>query len=111
MRLQPIVYTGSMERAVDWYRKVLDAQPSYSSDVWSTFQVGDSDLALHRVEELPPASRVAISLIATEDLEEVARRLESSGIEIERGIQEETFGRSIVLRDPDGSMIQVNEHS
>jgi hypothetical protein len=43
--------------------------------------------------------------VVDEPLEEVATRLP-----LHRGIADEAFGRSVVVRDPDGTLIQVNEH-
>jgi hypothetical protein len=40
----------------------------------------------------------------------VVGRLAGAGVAIERGITDETFGRSILLRDPDGTPLQINEH-
>lgn len=111
MRLQPIVYTTDLEAAVDWYGRVLGTAPNYRSAVWTTFGVGSGSLAIHRVDAAPEGSKVALSLIATEPLEEVLARVEPFDVVVERGIQDETFGRSIVLRDPDGLAIQVNEHA
>lgn len=112
MRLQPIVYTKDMKRAVDWYGHVLGLQPSYQSDVWSTFDVGDAHLAIHRVDgDLANESRIGISLVATEPLENLMERWSSTeAVEVVRGIQDETFGRSLLVADPDGTFIQVNEH-
>lgn len=110
MRLQPIVYTTAMEASVEWYRTVLGVDPSYASDVWTSFPVDGGALALHRTESLPDSTRVALSLVATDALERVLERLESAEIAPEQGIQEETFGRSVLLRDPNGNAVQVNEH-
>jgi catechol 2,3-dioxygenase-like lactoylglutathione lyase family enzyme len=110
MRLQPIVYTQAMDRAVEWYATVLGDMPEYRSDVWTSFRTGSGHLALHRTDELPEGSRVELSLITEIPLEQGEERLASGGIEIARGIQEETFGRSLVLEDPEGLTIQVNEH-
>ena len=111
MRLQPIVYTTDMDAAAAWYRAVLGADAAYVSDMWTAFPVGDATLGVHRVEEMADGSRVELSLVATEPLEEVVSRLETAGVAIERGIQDETFGRSILLRDPSGNPVQVNEHA
>lgn len=111
MKLQPIIYTTDSSVAVDWYGRVLGVEPSYQSDVWTTFDVDGTPLAIHRVdEELPRVSRVGISLV-TESLESLIERLASVNVEPTRGIQDETFGRSLLLTDPDGTVIQVNEHS
>jgi catechol-2,3-dioxygenase len=111
VRLQPIVYTTQTGPLADWYGTVLGTAPAYASDVWTTFGVGDASLAVHRVDELPPGGRIEMSLVATEPLEDLVARLDTAGVGIERGIQDETFGRSILLRDPDGNPVQVNEHS
>lgn len=111
MKLQPIVYTTNSARAVEWYGKMLDLEPEYQSDVWTTFDVDGTPLAIHRVdEELPTHSRVAISLVATEPLDDLIERW-GDEVGITRGIQDETFGRSLLVTDPDGTVIQINEHS
>lgn len=110
MRLQPIVYTADMEAAVRWYGAVLGIQASYRSEVWTSFAVGDATLGIHTVSEPVDTSRGDLSLIATEPLEEVLERLARSGIEPAEGIVRQPFGRSFLLRDPDGSPVQVNEH-
>jgi len=110
MKLQPIVYVTDMDRSVAWYGAVLDAAPGYTGPVWSTFDVGGAALGIHLVEDRPDHSNVVLSLVATDSLDDVVDRLRSSGIAIERGIRTEDFGRSILLRDPDGGPVQVNEH-
>jgi len=112
MRLQPIVYTRDMAQAVAWYGHLLGMSPSYQSDIWTTFDVNGAHLAIHRVDgDLANESRVGISLVATDTLEDLLQRWSSAGeIEVVRGIQDETFGRSLLLTDPDGTVIQVNEH-
>lgn len=111
MKLQPIVYTTDMDRSVDFYERVLACAPVYRSPVWTSFAVGGAALGIHRVDHLPEGARGELSLIATQPLEAVRERLEAVGISPRRGIQDETFGRSLLLVDPDGSPLQVNEHA
>ena len=110
MRLQPIIYTTDVPAAVAWYSTVLGSEPTYSSEMWSSFEVAGATLGVHRVETLSDRGRVELSLVATEALQEVLARVTAAGIEPLRGIADETFGRSLVLEDPDGSTVQVNEH-
>lgn len=110
MKLQPIVYTEDMKSAVDFYGAVLGSEPAYQSDMWTAFDVAGATLGVHRVDTLPERGRVELSLVATEPLEAVVERLAGRGIDPTRGIADETFGRSIVLEDPDGAPLQVNEH-
>jgi catechol 2,3-dioxygenase-like lactoylglutathione lyase family enzyme len=111
MQLQPIVYTENVPAVVEFYAKVLGIEPVYRSDMWTAFAVAGGTLGIHKVEQLPDGKgTVELSLVATEPLEAVVTRLEAAGLVLERGIKDEAFGRSILLRDPDGSPVQVNEH-
>jgi catechol-2,3-dioxygenase len=67
-------------------------------------------VALHRAADLGDGTRCELSLVVDRSLEEIVARLEAAGVAIERGISDEAFGRSILLRDPDGTALQVNEH-
>lgn len=111
MRLQPIVYTTDPEASVDWYADVLGIKPSYQSDVWTSFDTDGATLGIHRVDSLPERGRVELSLVTAEPLEAVELRLGDHGIEPSRGIADEAFGRSLLLEDPDGTPVQVNEHA
>jgi hypothetical protein len=98
-----------MEQAVDWYSVVLGTAPDTSPtcghcSVWAT-PTWRSTASMIWVK----GTKVELSLVATEAFEIVVERLTASDIPIERGIQEETFGRSVVLKDPKGPVIQVNE--
>lgn len=110
MRLQPIVYTTDTAAAAAWYGTVLGIEPSYQSDVWTSFDANGATLGIHRVETVPPLGRVELSLVTAEPLEAVELRLADHGIEPARGIADEAFGRSLLLEDPDGTPVQVNEH-
>ena len=111
VKLQPIIYTTEMDHTVDWYAMVLNARPAYRSDVWTSFSVGGANLGIHRVDQLPNGSRVELSLVADVPLEELLRDFAAHTVTVERGIQEETFGRSLVVKDPDGSLVQISEHA
>lgn len=110
MRIQTIVYVRNMDASVEWYRAVLDSEPVTHGSHWSSFHVGGANLALHFVERPLDPGRVELSLVCTEALEDLVTRLESNDISMARGIADETFGRSIQLRDPEGMIVQVNEH-
>ena len=110
MKVQSIVYVTEMGRSQDWYGKVFGTSPAFASDMWTPFELGDATVALHRTANLSQGSRCDLSLVTDLPLEVTVRRLEEAGVTIERGIRDETFGRSILLRDPDGTPIQINEH-
>ena len=111
MKLQPIIDTTEMDQTVDWYSTVLSTRPAYRSDVWTSFSVGGANLGIHRVDQLPSESRVELSLVADVPLEELLHDFAAQAVTVERGVQEETFGRSLVVKDPDGLLVQINEHA
>lgn len=110
MRVQTIVYVSEMDQAVAWYRAVLGTDPATHGTHWASFRVGGANLALHYAEEALRPGKVELSLVVTEPLEVITDRLAASGIALHRGIADETFGRSLQLVDPEGLIIQVNEH-
>lgn len=118
--LQPIVHVTEMERSINWYSTLLGKEASFSSEHWSTFSVGDGTLALHSVDQRSlvegsavegsaeePAGNgsVELSLVVDDTLEAL---LDRTGWDA--AIDTQPFGRSLVLHDPDGARIQVNEH-
>ena len=75
------------------------------SEMWSELSAGDGAvLALHKALE-EHVGRVERALVAEEPLERVAELVAPY-----RGIADEAFGRSLVVQDPNGMKIQVNEH-
>lgn len=105
MNLQPIVYVTDMDRSQRWYRQLLQAEPEVAGGYWTSFSVGGGHLALHLTDEARPAGNVELSLVSSEPLEGLIERMEPH-----RGVADEAFGRSVIMSDPDGSLIQVNEH-
>ena len=105
MRVQPIVYVTNMDRAIAWYSILLAGSPTVASEQWTTFELGGGTLALHLTAEALPAGSVELSLVSEERLEAVAERASPTA-----EIEQQPFGRSLVVVDPDGTNIQVNEH-
>jgi catechol 2,3-dioxygenase-like lactoylglutathione lyase family enzyme len=100
--LMPIVYVQDMDASLTFYEG-LGFERKSRSEMWSELRAGDGAvLALHKAEA---GRRVELALVAEESLEQVTGRITPT-----RGIADETFGRSLVIRDPNGLTIQVNEH-
>jgi hypothetical protein len=72
---------------------------------WTELRAGKGAvLALHSVDR---GGRVEPALVAEEPLEAIQDRYRDA---LSRPVTDEAFGRSLVLRDPDGLELQVNEH-
>ena len=110
MQLQTIIYVSDTEHSIAFYETLGFTVGYRGGPTWTAFAGGDGVLALHLLEDLPEPGRVAVSLVADRDLEAVAADLGGVGIEVGE-IREQPFGRSVVVRDPDGLPIQINEHS
>jgi predicted enzyme related to lactoylglutathione lyase len=109
----PVIFVSDMECSISFYSRLglrLDRQ-SRSKD-WAEFEANGAVLALHRseTEPPPPSRRVELSFIATEPLERVEERLRNARDKIVRSTTDESFGRSLIVSDPDGLNIQINEH-
>jgi catechol 2,3-dioxygenase-like lactoylglutathione lyase family enzyme len=101
--LMPIVHVTDMQRSLDFYES-LGFEPQVRGAHWSELRAGDGAiLALH----VGDRSNLELALTARDRLEDVVER---HGNALARPITDEAFGRSLVLRDPDGLELQVNEH-
>lgn len=113
MTLMPIVYVTDIERSLPFYQG-LGARLTEKgwNKYWTELHWGDAILALHHwADKIDGRGRVELAFVAHEKLERVAARLKESGIELHRQISDEAFGRSFQVKDPDGLVIQINEHA
>jgi catechol 2,3-dioxygenase-like lactoylglutathione lyase family enzyme len=102
--LMPIVYVQDMDASIAFYER-LGFAPKSRGEMWSELNAGNGAvLALHKAPA-DVVGRVELALVAQEPLERVAEIVEPH-----RGIADEAFGRSLLVRDPNGMSIQVNEH-
>ena len=109
MQLQTIVYVTDMDRSIAFYEHLGFSVAYRGGPSWTAFEGTDGVLALQLIEEVPKESRLALSLVADDPLEEVVAGLAEAGVE-STPIEDQPFGRSFVVRDPDGLAIQINEH-
>jgi catechol 2,3-dioxygenase-like lactoylglutathione lyase family enzyme len=119
LTLMPIVFVRDMAASVAFYQRLGFEAPRPVDDQWNELRAGDrAVLALHLSDAAPPDAeaaggghgRVELAFVAPGRLEDVLRELRAAGATIVRGITDEPFGRSLVVADPDGLPLQVNEH-
>lgn len=110
--LMSMVYVSDIERAVAFYAAFgMEPVARSRSAHWAELRLGDATLGLHVADPLPlPSDRVALCLEAREPLEALVERLASAGVTPSRPTTDEAFGRSLEVTDPDGLVVQVNEH-
>ena len=113
MKLVPLVYVTDMEQAIRFYTKLLPASSVVtSSPYWTELNVGGSTLALHLAEAVDHSEDgMALGLDAATPLEDLIDSLGEAGIQPSSAICAQPFGRSVTVTDPDGMVIQINEHA
>ena len=113
MKLVPLIYVTNMERAIEFYGKLLPTSNVVtSSPHWTELNVGGATLALHLADNVDhDGDGVGISLDAATALEDVIAALEAAEISPAGEICDQPFGRSVTVRDPDDLVIQINEYS
>ena len=109
MQLMPILYPSNMVDAVHFYR-ALGLNPTKQGNLWSELEVGDARLGLQSADPFVRGEKIQIVLVSRKPLEEVIKQLSDSGISIKTKISDEAYGRSLLLHDPDGNPIMINEY-
>jgi len=113
MKLLPLVYVTDMDRAIEFYSKLLPASSIVTtSPYWTELLVGDATLALHIAESVDHSGDgMGLGMDAATPLEDVVDQLATARIAPSGEICAQPFGRSLTVTDPDGLVIQINEHS
>jgi catechol 2,3-dioxygenase-like lactoylglutathione lyase family enzyme len=108
MRVLPIRYCADVEASIRFYRALgLELGAATRPGSWVELPAAAGILALHRSTE--HAGDCELAFEADEPLEAVAARLAGAGFPTEP-IVDESYGRSLRVRDPDGVYVQVNEN-
>jgi len=108
MRVLPIRYCADIEASTRFYRTLgLELGSATRPGSWVELPAAAGILALHRTTE--HAGDCELAFEADEPLEAVAARLADAGFPT-GPIVDESFGRSLRVRDPDGVYVQVNEN-
>jgi catechol 2,3-dioxygenase-like lactoylglutathione lyase family enzyme len=109
MKVMPIRYVSDMSVSRRFYTALglaPDSQPD--NDYWCQLGGDAGLLALHH--SVDGGNDVELTLLAEEPLESIVAQLDTQQI-AHQGITEERFGRSLRVTDPDGLVVQINEHS
>lgn len=110
LSLLPIVYVTDIQRSAQFYG-ALGGTVLSQSGMWAQLRLGGCHLALHRVKQGDgPSDRMALAMTAQQPLEQIRDDLRSAGVTPASDIVDEAFGRSLLIHDPDGLPIQINEH-
>ncbi|QDG76869.1 VOC family protein [Labrenzia sp. PHM005] len=109
-----VIVCRDLERARDFYSRVLGFQIEYERDDWIRFQVGPVSLTLRpesglfsRRELTGPALQLAFE-VPLKDLDQCFQELESHGAAIIAPPKDQTWGhRTLYFTDPEGNILEI----
>jgi catechol 2,3-dioxygenase-like lactoylglutathione lyase family enzyme len=113
VRVRPIHFVPDVVAAVRFYEALgLRAEASSRSGHWVELAAEGGELGLHDAAVAADGEGregFALNFVSDEPLEEVERRLRSAGFPPEGRIVDQEWGRSLYVRAPDGSTVQIDE--
>ena len=118
LAIQDVYYNvADMERAVRFYRDVLNLEVVEETEHWSALELGGTRIGLHWTggQPVPRVPRDAhgahaggtLTLRTTSCKDELAR-LEEHGVTI-LGHSDNPWGNLVIFEDPDGNVLKVME--
>jgi len=104
-------FVNEAERSIEFYRKLLGREPSYRSDTWIEFDLGDENLCLHPTDAHVPMKTPTRIVLEVKDLDGLKNFLDQEQIKIVDAIQQvrEGEGRFMNVQDPDGNIVGLYE--
>jgi len=111
--MDAIHFVPDLAAAVRFYEALgLEPQARARSGHWIELSAAGGELGLHDAAiAADGAGRegVALNFVADEPLELVARRRRDAGFPPEGTLVDQEWGRSLFVRAPDGTVVQVDE--
>jgi len=110
LSLMPLVHVQDMARARDFYTK-LGIQTGFASrdGDWAAPPACSSALGLLAHPPSARDERVELTFTTNQSLTELEERLAAAGVDTLRGAADEGFGYQLILRDPDGYPVKINQ--
>ena len=113
MRIRPIVFAGDVDAAIRFYAALgLEVDARSRSGHWVELRASGGELGVHDAAAAADGEGregVTLGFVAEEPLEDVERRLRAAGFPPEGRIVDQEWGRSLLVRGPDGAVAQIDE--
>lgn len=101
-----IIYSGDAMADRAFFKDVLGLHSVDAGDGWLIFALPPSELAVHPAE--PGQASQEIYLLS-DDIDATVTELEAKGIDVERPLQEQVWGRLAFVRLPGGGRLGIYE--
>jgi hypothetical protein len=113
MRLRVIHFVPDVGRAERFYEAVgLEVDVRSRTGTWVELTAAGGELDLHDAASADDGAGregFALNFVADEPLEAVERRLLDAGFPPDGTIVDQEWGRSLFVRAPDGTVVQIDE--
>ena len=115
----PALAVKDLKASMEFYQKLgFSAMGGDASSGWQIMQNGDTTIGLYQgmfdsniLTFNPGWDNKAQKLDAFDDVREIQKKLKSEGVTLDVEADESTSGPAhIVLQDPDGNMIMLDQH-
>jgi catechol 2,3-dioxygenase-like lactoylglutathione lyase family enzyme len=113
VRVRPIHFVPDVDEAMRFYKALgLEVQARARTGHWIELTASGGEFALHDTTTAADGrgrERMLVSFIAEEPLEALERRLRAAGFSPQGTVVDQEWGRSLFVRAPDGTVVQVDE--
>ncbi|MBI6548248.1 VOC family protein [Xenorhabdus sp. VLS] len=109
-----LVYVSDIERSTTFYKTIFNAEPIFSSPRYVAFSAGKEVIfaiwsgGTKPNSAAPRFSEIGIMLPSSEDVDQLFEKWQKNpNIEIQQEPYTAIFGRTFLVKDPDGHIIRV----
>jgi catechol 2,3-dioxygenase-like lactoylglutathione lyase family enzyme len=106
------LFVSNVKSARDFYKKIFDSEPSFSSDDVALFELDGLKVLIHKKSERPSHEKLRDEdhfALDVASVDEVYNELTKK--ELQFWVEPEDFdwGRSAYLRDPEGRLVEFHQ--
>jgi catechol 2,3-dioxygenase-like lactoylglutathione lyase family enzyme len=99
---------SDIARSCDFFEKKLGLKIAYREDNWAEVDLNAVHLGLMPSEQAGGARNPFLSLLV-DDINATVATLKERGVEFVGDVKDETFGKLITVKDPDGNLFDLFE--
>ncbi len=112
-----LIYVSDINSSCDFYKMIFNSEPVFSSPRYVAFDADGAQKTLFAIwsggttpePNIPRFSEVGIMLPSNEDVDSLFQKWKDNpDIEIIQEPTTEIFGRTFLIKDPDGHVIRVS---
>ena len=96
--------TINLDKAVEFYQKVIGIEPLFHRKDWAEFKIEEQRFALQKVEVSQKGKNNAMIYFMSKTIEQDIKRLQSFGAKVLGSIEIKSYGKFAKFQDPEGNI-------